>query len=99
MITTYPAYLQKLDIESLKQYVPSGETFPSVVVKEIIDNALDACEKNGDNTVIVKYLSDNFIDIANKGKMPHQVLKDLKRPDNNTSEKVKQYSHKRGAIG
>ena len=99
MITTYSSYIQRLDSESLKQYVPSGETLLSVVLKEILDNALDACEKNGDNTVIVKYLSDNFIDIANNGKMPNQVLKDLKRPDNNTSEKFKQYSYKRGAIG
>ncbi|MHB1680720.1 MAG: hypothetical protein ACYCTB_09500 [bacterium] len=43
--------------------------------------------------------ANNYIDISNRGEIAKQVLRDLKRPDNNTSEKFKQFSYKRGAIG
>ena len=101
MITTYSAYIQRLDIESLKKYVPEGESFYAVTLKEILDNSLDAAEKS-DNTVIIDYIEDNgtdYISISNKGEIPKQVIKDMSRFDNNTSEKFKQFSYRRGQIG
>ncbi|MHB8291852.1 MAG: hypothetical protein ACYDB5_10970 [bacterium] len=53
MITTYSSYIQRLDPESLKQYISSGDSFTTVVLKEILDNALDAAEKAGDNTIVI----------------------------------------------
>lgn len=97
MITTYPAYLQKLDIDSLRQYCPSGETFDSVVLKELMDNALDAAEKE-DNTVNIT-ISGNIINIKNAGVMPSQITGNLKRFDYNASEKYKQFAFRRGMIG
>jgi len=98
MITTYSSYIQRLDVESLEQYVPSGDSFTTVVLKEILDNALDAAEMTGDSKVIIT-TAKNYIDISNCGEIPKQVIKNLKKPDNNTSEKFKQFSYKRGAIG
>ncbi len=97
MITEYPAYLQKTDIDGLKQFVPAGETFYTLAFKEIMDNALDACEK-ADNTVNID-IDDGYISIKNKCSIPAQVLKNLSKPDINASSKYRQYSYKRGAIG
>lgn len=97
MITEYPAYLQKTDIDGLKQFVPAGETFYTVVFKEMIDNALDAAEKT-DNTVNI-VTKDDYVFIKNKGFIPDRILKNILRPDINASSKYRQYSFKRGAIG
>ena len=103
MITSYPAYINRLDIESLNKYVPSGESFFSVALKEILDNALDSAEKS-DNTVGIEYHTENdintsYISIINNGEIPKQVIKNIGRFDINTSEKFKQYSYGRGQIG
>ncbi|MHB1680970.1 MAG: hypothetical protein ACYCTB_10780 [bacterium] len=97
MITEYPAYLQKIDIDGLRQFVPAGETFYTVIFKEVMDNALDACEK-ADNIININY-ADDHVSIKNKGAIPDRILKNLSKPDINTSEKYRQYSFKRGAIG
>lgn len=99
MITEYPAYLQKIDIDALKQFVPACETFYTLILKEIMDNAQDAAEKT-DNTVYIDIdQKSGYISIKNKGSIPESVLKNLSRPDINVSEKYRQHAFKRGAIG
>jgi len=103
---TYPRSLEYFDINELQvQTGQAVENFPSVIVKELVDNALDECE-NSDVTPKVKLaineLDDDKLEIIvtdNGRGIPAETVKKILDFNTRTTSKAFYRTPTRGLMG
>lgn len=96
-LSTRPIFWQYTEIKELEKMVHPGFSMSMVVIKELIDNACDACEKYG-GVVDIKLDKDSF-SITNAGVISFETVNLITDFSIFVGEKYKKYGFQRGSIG
>lgn len=88
-------------IEKLRVQIGHPEQdWPLVVVKELLDNALDACEEAGVQPAIVVTVDDGGVEVADNGRgIPEQVVRDAANYEVRVSSREAYQAPSRGRQG
>jgi uncharacterized protein (UPF0333 family) len=95
--TKEPIFWQYTLKKNVQKFVLPGMTKEKVVMKEILDNACDAAEKNGGGVDIS--LNGSTFSVRNLGIIPHEVLIETTNFINKISDKSRKYQYTRGSMG
>lgn len=94
---SYPAFWQYTTTDALSKLIPPGLSSEMVVVKELLDNACDAAEKNGGDVTIS--LSDKKFSISNRGTITPDDMDVITDFSQRITEKYQKKAYIRGQIG